>query len=133
MSATLIVHFIYHSSEVFNQAPLEITIAFGLFITSQPKSIYTRHLHHLSLVHYSLFTLVVLTPLFPILSKAASNPEEYLGDDQEEGDDDEEEGGHPGVPRWSPEQLVHPHRDGLKSKSGLNPSFIEFPTQGTTQ
>ena len=84
----------------------------------QPKSIYTRHLHYLSLgVNDSLFTLAVLAPLIPILPEAASDPEEYLWDDQEEGDDDEEEGGHPGVPRWSAEQLIDPHRDGLERKS----------------
>ena len=100
----------------------------------QPKSIYTHHVHYSSLgVNYSLFTLAVLAPLFPILPEAASDPEEYLGDDQEEGDDDEEEGGHPGVSRRSAEQLVHPHSDGLERKSGVNPSFIEVPTQGTTQ
>ena len=84
----------------------------------QPKSIYTRHLHYFSLgVNDSLFTLAVLAPLIPILPEAASDPEEYLWDDQEEGDDDEEEGGHTGVPRWSAEQLIDPHCDGLERKS----------------
>ena len=107
---TLIVHFIYHSSEVFNQEPSDGLLA--------AKIHFHPTLSFLSLgVNDSLFTLAVLAPLIAILPEAASDPEEYLWDDQEEGDDDEEEGGHPGVPRWSAEQLIDPHCDGLERKS----------------